>query len=447
MKKKISSLVTVMLALFIAVALASCGNNSAPPATGGDSGSTGGDQTASAPAASGQAPDTIKIGIPTPLTGVISGFGMGTPFIQNLAVDAVNANGGIYIADYDKKIPIEILTPDSESDPTKAGEVAEQLATKDNVNMLIAQHTPDNTIPVAQVGEKYGIPTVSNGCPTDPLMAAGPYNWVFQSFWNTGDAMDVFIGMWKQLGYGPGTKVGLLLPNDADALAWKATIETKFQTEGFIAVDPGQYATGASEWTNIINTFKSEGVQIICGNDIAPDFQSFITQATQQGLKYDLITMGRAFLFPSDANALPESIINGLTNECWWSPALPFKSSIDGMTCKELADKYMAVDPNGDWYATNGDKYSPMEICVDALTRASSLDPAKIQAALAATDLDTISGHIQYDPATHTCDTPIAGGQWKWNPDRNRAEEYVVYPGTFPSSVQPDGQLVLPNQG
>jgi len=431
----------VLVVLCLAFAVSACGGGGGG---GGTDSPAATPEPAPAPAApSGDAPATIKIGIPTPLTGMIAGFGQGTPFTEQLAVDAVNAKGGIYITEYDQQIPLEIIVVDTESDQTKTSEIAEQLATKDGVNMFLARHTPTTTIPVALVGERYGIPTVSNGCPTGPLMAAGPFEWVFHGFWDTGDAMDVFVSMWKQLGYGPGTKVGLLLPNDADAIAWKVSITERLEAEGMIAVDSGGYEMGNQDWTNIINIFKQEGIQIICGNDVAPNFASFITQAVQQNLDYEMITMGRAFLFPSDANALPMSVVNGLTCETWWCPELPFKSSIDGMTAQELADKWMAYSGD-DWYATLGDKYSAMEIIIDALTRAASLDPNKIREALIATDLDTIAAHIKYDPATQSCVTPIGGGQWFLNDAGDRVNLHIVDTGTFPASVQPGAKIFKP---
>jgi len=445
MKKSLKVLLTVVTVFCLVFALAACGGGN----TGGTDTPAAPPETETAPTApaapAGNAPATIKIGIPTPLTGMIAGFGQGTPFAEQLAVDAVNAKGGIYIEEYDTQIPLEIIVVDTESNPEKAGEIAEQMATKDGVTMFLARHTPNTTIPVALVGERYGIPTVSNGCPTDPLMAAGPFEWVFHGFWDTGDAMDVFVGMWKEVGFGPGTKVGLLLPNDADAIAWKVSITERLEKEGYIAVDSGGYEMGNQEWTNIINTFKSEGVQIICGNDVAPNFISFITQAVQQNLQYEFITMGRAFLFPSDANNLPLQVAEGLTNETWWCPDLPFKSSIDGMTAQELADKWMA-ESGDDWYATLGDKYSGMEIIIDALERAASLDPAKIREALLATDLDTIAAHIKYDPATQTCVTPIAGGQWFLNDAGDRVGVEIVYTGNFPASVQPSAQIFIPGK-
>ena len=58
-----------------------------------------------------------------------------------------------------------------------------------------------------------------------------------------------------------------------------------------------------------------------------------------------------------------------------------------------------------------------MEVAVDVLKRAASLDKKKIRDALAKTDLDTMVGHIKYDKR-HICEMPLVSGNWvkgkKW---------------------------------
>jgi len=49
---------------------------------------------------------------------------------------------------------------------------------------------------------------------------------------------------------------------------------------------------------------------------------------------------------------------------------------------------------------------------LDAIKRAGTLDPAAVNAALAATDLHTISGWVKFDSTTHFSAIPLAFGQW-----------------------------------
>ena len=445
-KKWLVMVFAIMVAL---VMLAGCNGGG-----GGGGGQTGGGGDTPATSSGGggggggAAPDFIKIGIPNPNTGPLAGFGIGTPWAELLVEDAINADGGIYIEEYDKKIPIKCFFVDTESDATKAGEVTQQLITNNGVNVLIARHTPGTALPVSQMAETMKVPFVSLECPVNPWLAGGPYEWGYHSFWYVEDNCDMFMDMWAELGYGEGTIVGGIFPNDPDGLAWIEVFQKKLPERGYKLIVPGISEMMQNDWTNFINEFKKEGVQIITGVPITPDFASFAQQAVAQGLKFDIATCGRAFLFPSDAEANPKEIIPRLTNEVWWSPWHPWKSSIDGMTCQQLADAYEA-ETGLPWSPPMGYKYAGMEIAVDALTRAASLDPVKIRDAIGATDLNTMVGPIKYDQETHVAQTVIVGGQWKVVDDPNaqlgyRAEIEIVFNAPFPA-IPKNGTLHVPN--
>jgi branched-chain amino acid transport system substrate-binding protein len=78
------------------------------------------------------------------------------------------------------------------------------------------------------------------------------------------------------------------------------------------------------------------------------------------------------------------------TNDYHW--ATGYKGAAD-------YDKAYAADHNGE-HATElaGDGYAAVQIIVDAITRAGTLDPAKLRDAVAATKLDTIKGPISFNP-------------------------------------------------
>ena len=312
--------------------------------------------------------------------------------------------------------------------------------------MLIARHTPDTALPVSAMGENFGVPTVSLECPVDPWEAAGPYEWVYHSFWRIETNYDLFTSMWNELGYGPGSgaTIGYLFPNDPDGLAWAEIFDRRLPADGYNISDPGRYNIFNDDWTAVINQFKADGVDIITGCDIPPHFHGFSAQAAQQGLDFQLITMGRAYLFPKDANGNPLEIADGLTCEVWWTPWHPFRSSITGMTCQELADRYEA-EHDDVWSPPMGYKYAGMEIAVDALRRAASLDPARIRDAIGATDLDTMVGRIRYDPVTRVAETPLVGGQWVLNDAGDAVELRIVYNDNNPH-IPRNGTLTLPRR-
>ena len=99
--------------------------------------------------------------------------------MESESLPVINKDGGIYIEEYHKKLPVKIIWADSESNPTKASEVASKLVLTDKVDMLVGSFTPDTANPVSAVAERYKIPAVVVSAPIESWLTGGPYHWAF----------------------------------------------------------------------------------------------------------------------------------------------------------------------------------------------------------------------------------------------------------------------------
>ncbi|MGC8566458.1 MAG: ABC transporter substrate-binding protein [Caldisphaera sp.] len=84
------------------------------------------------------APPYILIGTLYASTGRFASSSM--PEYEGLQTWAkwINQSGGIYVAQYGKKIPVKIIAYDDDSDPTTAQSLYNELVTVDHVNVLVA---------------------------------------------------------------------------------------------------------------------------------------------------------------------------------------------------------------------------------------------------------------------------------------------------------------------
>ena len=183
-------------------------------------------------------------------------------------------------------------------------------------------------------------------------------------------------------------------------------------------MDPGRYQPLSDDFSNQIAAFKEAGCEVITGNMIPPDFATFWSQCAQQGFAPKVVTIGKALLFPSVIASLGDRG-PGLSSEVWWSPGHPFKSSLTGASAKELAEGYTAASGRP-WTQPIGFKHALFEVAADVIKRASDLeDPAAIIAAIAATDLETIVGSVNWakGPINNVTKTPLVGGQWQRDGD------------------------------
>ena len=68
--------------------------------------------------------DYILIGQCNPSSGPLSGFGESAQWADDRVLAEINKDGGIFIKEAGKKLPVRIKLMDTESDPTKAADVA-----------------------------------------------------------------------------------------------------------------------------------------------------------------------------------------------------------------------------------------------------------------------------------------------------------------------------------
>jgi branched-chain amino acid transport system substrate-binding protein len=360
---------------------------------------------------------TIKIGFVSPQTGPLAPFGEADKF----TIEQMNKlfGGGIDIGG--RKVAIQILQKDSQSNPNRAGEVANDLILKDKVDLMLVSSTPETANPVSDACELNELPCVSSVVPWQPWFfgrkgdPAKGFEWTYHMFWGLEDVIGNFLAGWKSVP--TNKKVGGLFPNDGDGNAWgdkELGFPKPLAKEGFTLTDPGRFQNMNNDFSAQIAAFKKDGCEIVTGVVIPPDAKTFLTQATQQGYKPKVVTLGKALLFPAAIEALGD-LGDGLSTEVWWSPSHPFTSSLTRQSAKQLADSYESIAKK-QWTQPIGFAHALFEVAVDALKRTQKLgDAASLRDAVKATNLKTVVGDVKWGgggPFKNVSKTPLVLGQW-----------------------------------
>ena len=362
----------------------------------------------------------IRIGYVSPQSGPLAAFAEADQFVLDAFAQATGDT-------------FEVIVKDSQSNPNRAADVAQELIIDDEVSMILVASTPETTNPVATVAESEGVPVLSTVAPWQPWFIGQqgnpgdpsswqPFDFAFHYFWGLEDVIAVFANMWDQLE--TNGQVGGLFPNDADGNAWgdpNVGLPPAMAERGYDITDPGRYQNLSDDFTAQINAFKQANVDIVTGVVIPPDWTTFWSQAQQQGLTPKAASIAKAILFPQSMEALGESGHN-LSSEVWWSPNHPFSSSLTGQSCAELAAAFTEATGRP-WTQPIGYVHSLFEMASDVFGRVDdSEDLEGIAAAIAATELDTIVGPIAFNgegvppfAAQNVAKTPLVGGQWRLN--------------------------------
>ena len=366
----------------------------------------------------------IKIGYVSPATGPLAAFAAADQFMLNQFRTATK--NGL------KGRPIQVILKDSQSNPNRAAQVAKDLIVQDKIDLMLVGNTPETTNPVATQCEIEEVACVSSLAPWQPWFigqqanpAGGPpawkpFNYIYHYFWGLEDVIAVFTNMWGQLQ--TNKTVGALFPNDGDGNAWgdkQVGFPPALDKLGYKLVDPGRYQNLTDNFSAQITAFKGANAEIITGVVLPPDFTTFWKQALQQGFKPKAASVGKAILFPSSVEALGRDG-NNLSSEVWWTPNHPFKSSMTGQTAKQLATAYETATKR-QWSQPIGFAHSLYEVGLDVLKRTAEIGNGKATAAaIAATNLDTVVGHVQWNgqgvppfAAKNVTKTTLVGGQWR----------------------------------
>jgi branched-chain amino acid transport system substrate-binding protein len=388
---------------------------------------------------------TIKIGYVSPQTGPLAPFGEADKFV----IDRVQAvfKSGLSVGG--KKMSVQVLLKDSQSNPNRAGEVANDLLLKDKVQLVLTAGTPETANPVSDACELNEVPCISSVVPWQPWFfgrkgdPAKGFNWTYHFFWGLEDVIANFTNGWKSVQ--TNKKVGGLFPNDGDGNAWgdrELGFPKPLASMGFSLLDPGRYQNLTQDFSAQIAAFKKENVEIVTGVMIPPDAKTFLTQAKQQGFAPKIITLGKALLFPGAIEALGD-LGDGLTTEVWWSPSHPFKSSLTGQTAKALADAYEA-SAKKQWTQPIGFAHALFEVAADALKRAKDASNKSVRDAVAATSLATVVGPVKWGgqgPFKNVSKTPLVLGQWVRG--KKYKYELVIVNNQAASSIPAGGKMRL----
>jgi branched-chain amino acid transport system substrate-binding protein len=366
-----------------------------------------------------QAPPSIKIGAIVDLTGFDAGSGEPVKNGYELAVADINEGGGVYVTEYDKKIPLELVVMDGESDAAKIVARAEALNTQ-NVAVVC---TVTMGVSAVDIFEKNKLPAVTVLIHNAYLWEQGRKYWfglgrtnpvtvtsLYEVFKNV-PQMSTKWALWE-------------LQQD-----WVAELFQMAQQQasdyGINYVYHGKYAMLSPDMSPLINGAKDAGAEIVFCNGPFPDDITLLKQMAELGYKPRGIIMVEGADDPAWGQALGPLGANVVASP-EWHPSMDFPG------VKELnaayQDKFGTVAHIG-----AGPAYACIQVVANAIERAGTLDREKIRDAIATTDMMTVTGQIKLDETGKRIDPLHVVTQWQngvmeliW-PD-NMKTKPLIYP-------------------
>jgi len=385
-------------------------------------------------------PTKILIGVPAPQTGMYGGFGAGGVWGMQAAVADINALGGVYVEEYDKNLTLELVVRNTESDDSKAVSIAESLILTDKVHFLAyGDQPPPMNAAIATKAQTHKIPYICTTGPAEPwlaMRAAAPGNWSYTwatglfAIGNPGDRpadgytiADTWLAMLDLYGNSTNKVAGVFASDDPDGVGWHGgfpgilegwgcNVVAKEDAKSLLPMDTTDFSSLIDEWVD-------DNVEIIWGNAPAPFVKTLLEQAwATEGFAPKLISIGRAPLFYEDVSSWVGNTSLGVLVEIWWDPAWGKSAGVSApgignTTAESLAARWTAAKATP-VNRSIGAGYSIIQVLIDAIERAGTLDADEVCAALEDTNLMTIRHRVAFDENQFSRG-PLVYGQWQWD--------------------------------
>lgn len=314
--------------------------------------------------------EPVILGVYTPLTGSADVCGIKLHRGIEMAVDEINARGGVLGGR-----PLRIIVEDTESSPEAGMDAIHKLIDVDRVSIVLGPNCSSVALPTAPYSQTQGIPHVLINPSSTAIRELGDHVWsmhatdMFMATAVVDYAMEDFGG---ELG-----KVGIMVMDDAFGRSCLDCVKSMVTERGFEVVSEVCYEIGKSDYRADLDSLYRFSPDTIFSCAWEAEGRVIYKQANELG--YYQTTKGHWYvLYMSDSivgfmGSIPETIDE--------LKGVDFTQG--GPRVDEFERNYGALHP--DEVIITKDPpigYDALYIAVAAINIANSLDPENINAAM-----------------------------------------------------------------
>ncbi|WP_405108085.1 ABC transporter substrate-binding protein [Paenibacillus sp. FSL K6-1217] len=370
--KKIGAM--ILSAVLTAVLASGCGNSTENSGNSASGGNTAG--------------GTIKIGADLELTGGQVSFGDSASKGAKLAVDQINAAGGVLGKQ------LELVIADNASKSEEATQAAQKLITNDKVVTIIGATTSTNTLGIVPVATEKKIPLVSVGA-TNPKVTVDERSGNVNEYVFRAAFIDPFQGevMANFALDSLKSKTAVIYTDTSSdySKGLQKFFEETFKAKGGEVLSQESYQQKDSDFKAVLTRIKAANPDVIYLPGYYEEVGKIVKQAREMGITVPFLG-GDGWDSPQLAEIAGAKALENTFMSNHYSP----EDTAPEVT--SFVDAYKAANGGAvpDGMAALG--YDALKLVADAITRAGEADPAKITEALAATkDLQLATGLITFN--------------------------------------------------
>ena len=327
--------------------------------------------------------EPLRIGLLTPLTGSAARWGGYAQGGAGLAVDELNAAGGVLGR------PLAIVAADSQCQPAQGVSALRKLITADKAAFVIGDICSSVTLAAMPVVAESRVILLNAGSSHPDITykaGVGGNIWMFRNY-PTDELRTQIVTEYvvKQ-----GAKRFSILNVDNDFGRGAAALSKKHvERLGGTLLSEDYFKAGESDFAPVLTKIKGLRPDVLLVYALPDAVPPLTAQIKAQSIKVRLAGVAE-FTTPDIIKRSQADVLEGAVEGMSWAPVL------GGDANRKFVEAYQkkAGDPPQVHAFTH---YESMKLLARAITEAGSADPAKVREALAKIQYDGMMGKVRFD--------------------------------------------------
>jgi branched-chain amino acid transport system substrate-binding protein len=326
-----------------------------------------------------------RIGIITALTGTQQAFGQAHDRGFDIALEEINASGGVLGK------PLEIVKYDDQSKPDIAAQGVAKLVDQDKVSALIGSYSSESTKAIVPLVARRGVPLLMPTATADNVME-NTEGWSFRLCAGATGYAEAMVGFFKDVGL--PKSLAIIYENTNFGQANAASMKKAATAAGIPIATEESYTAKSPSYTAMLQKVKEKNPDAVYFASYLLDATSLMHQARQVDLNPRLYTAaGTGFSAPEfpteEKGAGKDSEFTFSVTQ--WMPESKWPGS--AQFTEKFKAKYGSTPA---YHAVQA--YTALKVMVDAVKRAGKWDPTAIRDALKTTNIpETTFGPVKFD--------------------------------------------------
>ena len=344
--------------------------------------------------------DKIVIGAARPISGILSVYeesALGP--IYKLWAEEVNAEGGIYVEEYGKKLPVEMKVYDDQSDLDTCMTLLEKLMVEDKVDFILSPASTAFVFAAANVANDHGYLLIAGEAGARSIEGLLPDFPMFFGLLSYSDHYDMpaLFEIYKEVGV---KTVAMIYVEDLHGLEYAEVVRAEAENAGIKLLYDEQVPMATADFAPILRNVQATNADSLLACCYPDQNFPMVGQMLQLGYSPKMLVLGPGGTFGVFPAAMGGEggveqgygVVEGICGYGVWS-----KNSSPALA--ELHDKLLAwvgSEANMNYY---GYAYfvAALDMLKQAIEKAGTLDNAKVAEVLKTEHFQTVLGDTWFD--------------------------------------------------